>query len=154
MKNSVNGKDVTAHLFEYTTSFTLDPELHFKYPDQGIMPAQILFCLKEKNQKKINSHRWFFNAFGPLLQVCGLAYMINITKTINEICSLIFASCLMSGPALVQRVYIIFGRLSIEILMSAVLAVKLQSTKVRAGLGYLILWVSNVFFLLIKCTFT
>jgi len=36
--------------------------------------VQIIFCLKEKNQKKINSHRWFFNAFGPILQpnVCIL----------------------------------------------------------------------------------
>jgi len=34
----------------------------------------MLFCLKEKNQKKINSHRWFFQAFGPILQpnVCIL----------------------------------------------------------------------------------
>ncbi|KIJ49461.1 glycosyltransferase family 2 protein [Sphaerobolus stellatus SS14] len=68
MKNSVNGKNVTAHLFEYTTSFAMDPDLHFKYPDEGIVPAQIMFCLKERNQKKINSHRWFFNAFAPLLQ--------------------------------------------------------------------------------------
>lgn len=59
---------VTAHLFEYTTSFGLDPDLHFKYPDKGVMPTQIIFCLKEKNQKKINSHRWFFNALAPMLQ--------------------------------------------------------------------------------------
>ncbi|KAL0956300.1 hypothetical protein HGRIS_002457 [Hohenbuehelia grisea] len=74
MKNSVNNKDVTAHLFEYTTSFGLDSNLHFKYPDKGIVPTQIIFCLKERNQKKINSHRWFFNAFGPMLQpnVCVL----------------------------------------------------------------------------------
>lgn len=32
------------------------------------MPVQMIFCLKEKNAKKINSHRWFFNAFGPVLQ--------------------------------------------------------------------------------------
>lgn len=34
----------------------------------------MIFCLKEKNAKKINSHRWFFNAFGPLLNpnVCVL----------------------------------------------------------------------------------
>jgi chitin synthase len=69
MKNKVNNKEVTAHLFEYTTSFALDPNLHFKYPDKGIVPTQIMFCMKEKNQKKINSHRWFFNAFGPMLQV-------------------------------------------------------------------------------------
>jgi chitin synthase len=42
--------------------------------ERGFMPVQIIFCLKEKNQKKINSHRWFFNAFGPVLQpnVCIL----------------------------------------------------------------------------------
>ena len=69
MRNVINHKPVTAHLFEYTTSFAIDPNLHFKYPDKGIVPTQIIFCMKERNQKKINSHRWFFNAFGPLLQV-------------------------------------------------------------------------------------
>ncbi|KAK7035501.1 hypothetical protein VNI00_011794 [Paramarasmius palmivorus] len=56
MKNNVLEKPVTAHLFEYTTSFGLDPNLQFKYPDKGIVPTQIIFCMKEKNQKKINSH--------------------------------------------------------------------------------------------------
>lgn len=39
-----------------------------------VVPIQMLFCLKEKNQKKINSHRWFFNAFGQSLNpnVCVL----------------------------------------------------------------------------------
>lgn len=69
MKNMVNNKPVTAHLFEYTASFGLDENLHFRYPDKGIVPTQILFCLKEKNQKKINSHRWFFNAFSRVLRV-------------------------------------------------------------------------------------
>jgi chitin synthase len=34
----------------------------------------MIFCLKEKNQKKINSHRWFFQAFGPILKpnICVL----------------------------------------------------------------------------------
>ena len=34
----------------------------------------MLFCLKERNQKKINSHRWFFEAFGRVLnpKVCVL----------------------------------------------------------------------------------
>ncbi|KAJ7084332.1 chitin synthase [Mycena belliarum] len=74
MLNSINKKDVTAHLFEYTTSFAIDANLKFRYPDKGIVPTQIIFCMKEKNQKKINSHRWFFNAFAPLLQpnVCVL----------------------------------------------------------------------------------
>lgn len=33
-----------------------------------------MFCLKQKNTKKINSHRWLFNAFGRILnpEVCVL----------------------------------------------------------------------------------
>ncbi|KAJ3539839.1 hypothetical protein NM688_g6311 [Phlebia brevispora] len=74
MKSMVNNQPISAHLFEYTTTFGLDQDLHFRYPDKGVMPTQILFCMKEKNAKKINSHRWFFNAFGPCLQpnVCVL----------------------------------------------------------------------------------
>ncbi|KIR31043.1 chitin synthase [Cryptococcus deuterogattii MMRL2647] len=81
MTNTVKDRPVTAHVFEYTTSFALDGDLHFKYPDKGIVPCQIIFCMKEKNvgegiwhAKKINSHRWFFNAFAPLLSpnVCIL----------------------------------------------------------------------------------
>lgn len=38
------------------------------------VPVQMMFCLKEKNAKKLNSHRWFFNAFGPVIdpRVCVL----------------------------------------------------------------------------------
>jgi chitin synthase len=41
---------------------------------KGNTPVQLLFCLKEKNQKKINSHRWFFQAFGSVLDpnICVL----------------------------------------------------------------------------------
>lgn len=48
--------------------------MRIKGAERGIVPVQILFCLKEQNAKKINSHRWFFNAFGPILQpnVCVL----------------------------------------------------------------------------------
>ncbi|KAH9910914.1 chitin synthase-domain-containing protein, partial [Amylocystis lapponica] len=49
MKNMVNNKPVTAHLFEYTTSFAIDDDLRFRFPDKGIVPTQILFCMKEKN---------------------------------------------------------------------------------------------------------
>jgi len=40
-------------------------------------PVQILFCLKEQNKKKLNSHRWFFNAFGPLLKPNGTCAMYS-----------------------------------------------------------------------------
>nr|AZQ26798.1 putative chitin synthase 1 [Ganoderma lucidum]QDK64616.1 chitin synthase [Ganoderma lucidum] len=73
-KNVVNGKPVTAHIYEYTTQISVTPSMKLEGAERGIVPVQILFCLKEKNQKKINSHRWFFNAFGPILQpnVCVL----------------------------------------------------------------------------------
>ena len=40
----------------------------------NLVPTQMIFCLKQKNSKKINSHRWLFNAIGLQLQpeVCIL----------------------------------------------------------------------------------
>ncbi|KAF9469704.1 chitin synthase [Collybia nuda] len=70
-KDSVAGKDVTAHIFEYTSSVVVSDSGEV---GQGMCPVQIIFCLKEQNKKKLNSHRWFFNAFGPLIKpnVCIL----------------------------------------------------------------------------------
>ncbi|PFH52304.1 glycosyltransferase family 2 protein [Amanita thiersii Skay4041] len=70
-KDSVAGKDVTAHIFEYTSSVVVTETGEVSH---GTCPVQILFCLKEQNKKKLNSHRWFFNAFGPLINpnVCIL----------------------------------------------------------------------------------
>ncbi|KAF9425356.1 Chitin synthase, class 2 [Podila epigama] len=73
-KNQVNGHAVQAHIFEYSTQVSVDSKLQLKgrtlkntnshqYP-----PIQIVFCLKERHTKKLNSHRWFFNALCPLLQ--------------------------------------------------------------------------------------
>ncbi|KAH4210386.1 chitin synthase [Parastagonospora nodorum] len=73
-KNHVNQKEVTAHVYEYTTQVSLDSDLKFKGAEKGIVPCQMIFCLKERNSKKLNSHRWFFNAFGRALNpnVCIL----------------------------------------------------------------------------------
>ncbi|KAH7108554.1 chitin synthase-domain-containing protein [Auriculariales sp. MPI-PUGE-AT-0066] len=68
MRNSVDELPVQGHMFEYTTSFGLDPNINFKYPDKGIMPTQILLLIKENNARKINSHRWCLNAFARVLQ--------------------------------------------------------------------------------------
>ncbi|KAJ7611002.1 chitin synthase 2 [Roridomyces roridus] len=70
-KDTVGGKDVTAHIFEYTTSAVVTAAGEVS---QGSCPVQVIFCLKEQNKKKLNSHRWFFNAFGPLIKpnVCIL----------------------------------------------------------------------------------
>lgn len=65
MKDHVLDKEVTAHIFELTTQVIVDPRGGVEVSE---CPVQLVFCLKEKNQKKINSHRWFFNAFCQQLQ--------------------------------------------------------------------------------------
>ncbi|WAR63939.1 hypothetical protein PtB15_16B98 [Puccinia triticina] len=72
--NMVQDQPVTAHIYEFTTQLSVDSDLKFKGLEKGIVPTQIIFCMKERNQKKINSHWWMFNAFCPLLQpnVCVL----------------------------------------------------------------------------------
>jgi chitin synthase len=67
-KDSVAGKDVTAHIFEYTTNVVVTDTGEVS---MGPVPVQVIFCLKEQNKKKLNSHRWFFNAFGPLIKPNG-----------------------------------------------------------------------------------
>lgn len=92
MKKDIDGKETVAHIvsresladtrcglltslctkFEYTTQLSVTPDQQLCRPheDEGsttFPPAQILFCLKQKNAKKINSHRWLFTAFGRLL---------------------------------------------------------------------------------------
>ncbi|KAI9206504.1 chitin synthase 1 [Polychytrium aggregatum] len=72
---AVNQKNpTTAHLFEFTTQIVVDRDMRIRSHRDGLVPVQVLFCLKEKNAKKINSHRWFFNAFGPVIKpnVCVL----------------------------------------------------------------------------------
>ncbi|KAG0228774.1 Chitin synthase, class 1 [Mortierella sp. GBA43] len=74
-KREVNGKEVQAHVYEYTTQVTIDPRMKIvASKSSDYVPVQIMFCLKEKNAKKLNSHRWFFNAFGPIIEprVCVL----------------------------------------------------------------------------------
>ncbi|OAV87411.1 hypothetical protein PTTG_10199, partial [Puccinia triticina 1-1 BBBD Race 1] len=70
----VQDQPVTAHIYEFTTQLLVDSDLKFKGLEKGIVLTQIIFCMKERNQKKINSHRWMFNSFCPLLQpnVCVL----------------------------------------------------------------------------------
>lgn len=78
MKKEVDGKETVAHIFEYTTQLSVDatPQLVLPQPNNpnNLMPVQIIFVLKAKNQKKINSHRWLFNAIGKQLnpEICVL----------------------------------------------------------------------------------
>ncbi|KPI37768.1 Chitin synthase 1 [Cyphellophora attinorum] len=78
MRSQVDGVATTAHIFERTcwlSSSELSSDRIIEVENDEIRtPMQILLCLKEKNAKKINSHRWLFNAFGRILNpnVCIL----------------------------------------------------------------------------------
>ncbi|WVW85478.1 hypothetical protein I302_107516 [Kwoniella bestiolae CBS 10118] len=71
MKDHVAGKETQAHIFEYTSQVVVSDTGEVGF---GSTPVQLLFCLKEQNKKKLNSHRWFFNAFGSIIKpnVCVL----------------------------------------------------------------------------------
>lgn len=79
MKKQVDGQETVAHIFEYTTQLSVDSKPQLVLPaagedDLNLVPVQIILIVKAKNQKKINSHRWVFNALGPMLnpEVCIL----------------------------------------------------------------------------------
>jgi chitin synthase len=78
MKKDIDGKETVAHIFEYTTQVSVTANQQLIRPQEGsttnLPPVQMMFCLKQKNSKKINSHRWLFNAFGRILnpEVCIL----------------------------------------------------------------------------------
>ncbi|KFX92150.1 hypothetical protein V490_05541 [Pseudogymnoascus sp. VKM F-3557] len=78
MKKDIDGKETVAHIFEYTTQISVTANQQLVRPQEGaannLPPVQMMFCLKQKNSKKINSHRWLFNAFGRILnpEVCIL----------------------------------------------------------------------------------
>jgi chitin synthase len=78
MKKDVDGKETVAHIFEYTTQLSVTASQQLIRPSDDaantLPPVQMIFCLKQKNSKKINSHRWLFNAFGRILnpEVCIL----------------------------------------------------------------------------------
>jgi chitin synthase len=67
---------VVTDIYEYSTQvpISLISPYSTQDEDRNVPPVQLLFCLKRENQKKINSHRWFFNAFGRALNphVCVL----------------------------------------------------------------------------------
>lgn len=76
-KNMVNDKTVGAHIYEYTSMVrisSISQKSGVKLTTEKATPVQLIFCMKEKNQKKINSHRWFFQAFSNVLRpnVCVL----------------------------------------------------------------------------------
>ncbi|KAM3165310.1 Chitin synthase [Lachancea thermotolerans] len=80
-KSTVNGEPVKAHIFELTTQVSIDS--HLDYVSKDIVPVQVVFCLKEENQKKINSHRWLFNAFCPILDPT-VVVLVDVGTKLND----------------------------------------------------------------------
>ncbi|EFP76086.2 uncharacterized protein PGTG_02527 [Puccinia graminis f. sp. tritici CRL 75-36-700-3] len=78
MKRQVDGKETQAHVFEYTTLLSVSPKPELIQPHANdpanLVPVQMTLVLKQKNAKKINSHRWLFNAVAAHLEpeVCIL----------------------------------------------------------------------------------
>lgn len=79
MKKMIDGKETQAHIFEYTTQLSVDAKPQLVLPQKegdplNLVPVQLILIVKAKNQKKINSHRWLFNAIGRILvpEVCVL----------------------------------------------------------------------------------
>jgi cellulose synthase/poly-beta-1,6-N-acetylglucosamine synthase-like glycosyltransferase len=105
------------------------------------VPVQILFCLKEQNAKKINSHRWFFNAFGPILQpnICVLLDVgtrpgnssiyhlwkaFDTNENVGGACGEI---CVMKGTACVDLLNPLVAAQNFEYKMSNILDKPLES---------------------------
>ncbi|CAG8456362.1 2030_t:CDS:2 [Gigaspora margarita] len=82
-----NRRPVTAHLFEYTTQLMFDNDLNVQ---TSKIPVQVMFCLKQKNAKKINSHRWSFKAFAALLEPKFLALLASANFSITCAIALTF----------------------------------------------------------------
>ncbi|KAI5299744.1 Chitin synthase, class 2, partial [Ascosphaera atra] len=83
-KNVVNQKEVHAHVYEYTSQVSLASDMQFRGAEKGIVPCQMILCLKEQNSKKLNSHRWLFNAFGQALNP-NVCIMLDVgTKPANN----------------------------------------------------------------------
>ncbi|TID28187.1 hypothetical protein CANINC_002620 [Pichia inconspicua] len=68
-KNKINDDDVVSHIYEYTTLVGLSKiyKDRITLTTENQVPVQMIFCLKEQNKKKINSHKWAFKAFAPVL---------------------------------------------------------------------------------------
>jgi len=66
MKDKVNFRDSQAHIFELTTGMSITADQQLIQPGEeeleSLPPVQMMLCIKQKNAKKINSHRKSFKS--------------------------------------------------------------------------------------------
>ena len=48
-KNRIDYKDVKAHIYEYTTQLSIDPDLKFKGLEKGIVPVSSIIYVMHKS---------------------------------------------------------------------------------------------------------
>ena len=77
---ALNGQPVTCHIYEYTTrvGITVNKKTEIVETKPGLsIPVQMIFCLKEENKGKLNSHRWAFQAIGKGLQGPNIVVLLD-----------------------------------------------------------------------------
>ncbi|CAI7647972.1 unnamed protein product [Penicillium manginii] len=88
MKRSVDARETTAHIFEYTTQLSVTSKQALVRPNGDELtnppPVQMIFCLKQQTSNKINSHRWIFNAFSRMLNPEVVVLLDAGTKPCKE----------------------------------------------------------------------
>ena len=109
-------------------------------PEKGIVPVQIIFCLKEKNQKKINSHRLIVWRGYVICEADSNGAGGSSTRLV-QFSNLMSAFYSMWGQCPDRHLYTIFGRLLISIPMSAGRVGRLLRSKGDLVSIYWILWV-------------
>lgn len=107
--------------FQYTTQLSVDakPQLVLPQGDDSanLVPVQLILVLKAKNQKKINSHRWLFNAIGKILKVRDCIVRFGIQADVNKPYSPKPAFSSMRVRSQGKSLYTIYGKLSTTILI-------------------------------------
>ncbi|EPY49395.1 chitin synthase Chs2 [Schizosaccharomyces cryophilus OY26] len=67
-KGRVNGKRVLAHMYEFTSTISVDEKLNITTKNDGNVPMQLLVCLKEMESGTHDSQRWFLKGISSLVR--------------------------------------------------------------------------------------
>ncbi|EPX74272.1 chitin synthase Chs2 [Schizosaccharomyces octosporus yFS286] len=67
-KGRINGKKVLAHMYEFTSTISVDEKLNITTRNDGNTPMQLLVCLKENESGTHDSQRWFLQGICSLVR--------------------------------------------------------------------------------------
>jgi hypothetical protein len=63
---------------------SVSPDLKFKGLEKGIVPTQVIFCLKETNARKLNSRTSFFQHMHKLIDAKIAGSLCDLPNTIDS----------------------------------------------------------------------